>query len=134
MKANNDSSTIDFAYLPDVLSPENVDIYSQVRVPIIPTLNVNSTEANMKAFASVMPEETVIMKPEISTMSADTVLMPFAEAADGHAMNIDFHAMSDRMGANLRRMSEPVEEKAGMVKQVLGDMLDDIMGLKKKVA
>ncbi|EME83983.1 uncharacterized protein MYCFIDRAFT_214569 [Pseudocercospora fijiensis CIRAD86] len=127
LKANNDSSTIDFAYLPDVVSPENIDIYSQVRVPIIPTLDSRTSE-----HAAFSPEvETVVMKPQISTMSADAVYMPFSEATDGHAMNIDFHAMADRVTANLRKIAVPVEQQAGIMKQILNDMVDDMMGQKK---
>ena len=71
------------------------------------------------------------MKPEISVMSADAVYLPMAESHDGHAMNIDFHAMADKVAANLRRMSIPVEQQASMMKQIWGDMVDDMMGLKK---
>lgn len=124
LKANNDTSFIDFAYLPDIMSPENIDVYSQVRVPILPT-----EDAQTISYAE--PEETVVMKPEISVMSADAVYLPMSESTDGHAMNIDFHAMADRLAANLRRMSVPVEEQASIMKQVFGDMVDDVMGLKK---
>lgn len=71
------------------------------------------------------------MKPEISVMSADAVYLPMAESTDGHAMNIDFHAMADNVAANLRRMSVPVEQQASIMKQIWGDMVDDMMGLKK---
>ncbi|KAF7186684.1 hypothetical protein HII31_11916 [Pseudocercospora fuligena] len=130
LKANNDSSTIDFAYLPDVVSPDNIDVYSQVRVPIIPTLDSRTSD-----HAVFSPEvETVVMKPQINTMSADAVYMPFSEATDGHAMNIDFHAMADRVSANLRKMAVPVEQQASIMKQIWNDMVDDMMGQKKGLA
>lgn len=124
MKANHDTSTMDFAYLPDIMAPENIDIYAHVRVPILPTVSA-------QAISYAEPEETVVMKPEISVMSADAVYLPMAESHDGHAMNIDFHAMADKVAANLRRMSIPVEQQASMMKQIWGDMVDDMMGLKK---
>lgn len=125
LKANNDSSTIDFAYLPsEVLHPENVDVYSQVRVPIIPTLDTSSKRI-------VEPEETVVMKPQINTMSADAVYLPFSDSSDGHAMDVDFHATTDRITSNFQKFKDPVEEQAGMVKQIFTGMMDDIIGLKK---
>ena len=56
LKANHDTSTIDFAYLSDIMAPENVDIYSQVRVPILPTLDA-------QAVSYAEPEETVSNDP-----------------------------------------------------------------------
>ena len=72
------------------------------------------------------------MKPEISAMSADAVVLPMSEISDGHAMNVDFHAMADRVAANLRRMKVPVDEQAGMMKQIWADLVDDMMGAGKK--
>jgi hypothetical protein len=71
------------------------------------------------------------MKPQINVMSADAVFLPMAESHDGHAMNIDFHAMAERVSRNLRRTGRGAEQQAGMVKQMLGDMVDDVVGLKK---
>ncbi|KAF2209020.1 hypothetical protein CERZMDRAFT_91435 [Cercospora zeae-maydis SCOH1-5] len=122
-KSVKDTSTIDFAYLPDLMAPPNVDIYAQVRVPIIPT--------GAQAAPKVIESETVVMKPEINVMSADAVYLPMSESSDGHAMNIDFHAMAEKVAANLRRMRAPVEQQAGIAKQIWGDMIDDVMGLKK---
>ena len=74
----------------------------------------------------------VVMKPEISSMSADAVYLPMAEMHDGHAMNVDFHAMADSVAANIRRMKVPVEEQAGIMKQLWNDMVDDMLGVSKK--
>ena len=70
-------------------------------------------------------------------MSADAIFLPMSDLSDGHAMNIDFHAMADRVAANLRRMKVPVEEQAGLMKQIWGDLVDDMLGsggASKKVA
>ena len=61
-------------------------------------------------------------------MSADAIYLPMSDLSDGHAMNIDFHAMADRVAANLRRMKVPVEEQAGLMKQIWGDLVDDMLG------
>lgn len=70
------------------------------------------------------------MKPQISSMSADAVYLPMSDLSDGHSLNIDFHAMADRVAANLRRMSVPVEDQASIMKQIWNDMVDDAMGLR----
>ncbi|EMC97726.1 hypothetical protein BAUCODRAFT_33448 [Baudoinia panamericana UAMH 10762] len=124
LKTNNDTSTIDFAYFPDA-DPDNTDQLGQIRVPIIPT---NMTPPRTGAHA---PEvETVVMKPMISAMSADAVYLPMADMSDGHALNVDFHAMADRVAANIRRLQVPVEEQASIMKQLWSDLVDDMMGKK----
>lgn len=74
------------------------------------------------------------MKPQINTMSADSVFLPMAEMHDGHAMNVNFHDMADRVAANVRRMRVPVDQQAGVLKQVWNDMVDDMLGLSKKTS
>lgn len=71
------------------------------------------------------------MKPQISTLSADTIVFPMSELTDDHGMGIDFHAMADRVATNLRRMNVPAEEQPSMIKQLWGDLVDDVMGLNK---
>lgn len=65
-------------------------------------------------------------------MSLDSVFLPMAEMHDGHAMGVDFHAMADRVAANVRSLKAPVEEQASMMKQLWSDMVDDMLGLSKK--
>lgn len=126
LKAVNDSSTIDFAYLP-AIEPDDGQAADFLRVPIVPD-NYNPPRTGAHA-----PEaETVVMKPQISTMSADAVFLPMSDMSDGNALNIDFHAMADRVSANLRRMKVPVEEQAGLMKQLWNDIVDDMVGASKR--
>ena len=73
------------------------------------------------------------MKPEILPLSADAVFLPMAENHAGHAMNVDFHAMADRIANNLRRMQVPVEQQAGMMKRLWNDMVDDMVRVGERV-
>ena len=66
------------------------------------------------------------------SMSSDAVYLPMAEHSDGHAMNVDFHAMADAVAANIRRMQVPVEEQASMMKQLWSGLVDDMLGAKKQ--
>ncbi|KAK5138343.1 hypothetical protein LTR08_003404 [Meristemomyces frigidus] len=126
LKAVSDTSTMDFAYFPD-LDPDNKEAAEVMRVPII--MN-NYTRPKTGAHA---PEakETVVMRPQISTMSADAVYLPMAEHSDGHAMNVDFYAMADKVSASIKRMQVPVEQQASMMKQLWSDIVDDMLGTKK---
>lgn len=147
LKAVGDTSTIDFAFLPTV-EYAAADGYSQVRVPIIPT-NFNPSRTGAHALEDTETVSTtpatisslqsliiylfqVVMKPEISSMSADTVFLPMSDLHDGHAMNVDFHAMADSVAASIRKLKVPVEEQAGLMKQIWSDMVDDMLGSKQK--
>lgn len=129
LKTVKDTSTIDFAYFPDIDPDTQLDDYSQVRVPIIPT---NFTPNRTGAHAP--EQETVVFKPQISTMSADAVYLPMADLSDSHSLNVDFHAMADKVASNIRRMKVPVEEQAGMMKQLWNEMVDDMLGASQKKA
>lgn len=61
LKAVNDSSTMDFAYLPEILGPEDLGA-APMRVPILPDVNFNQSNA------PIATEEAVVMLPQISTM------------------------------------------------------------------
>jgi len=126
LKAVNDTSTIDFAFMPELADPDNMET-TMVRVPIIPT-NFSPPRTGVHAPEA---EETVVMKPQISAMSADSVFLPMAEMSDGHSLNIDFHAMADKVAFSLRRMKVPAEEQAGLMKRIWSDMVDDMLGNKK---
>lgn len=123
MKAVNDSSTMDFAYFPTTDADAEPEVF---RVPILPN--------NYTVSSKVAEVEEVVMKPQISTMSADAVFLPMSDLSDGHSLNIDFHSMADKVAANLRSMKVPVEEQASVAKQIWNDMVDDILGTKKVAA
>ena len=69
-------------------------------------------------------------------MSADAIYLPMADLSDGHALNVDFHAMADTVSARLRRRmsdvvvpADAVERQAGLMKQIWNDMVDDMMAV-----
>ncbi|KAF2479883.1 hypothetical protein BDY17DRAFT_326888 [Neohortaea acidophila] len=131
LKAVRDNSTIDFAYLPSA----NVDPYVEppLRVPIIFTGSTTTTTSHPELSQTATTEQ--VMKPEISTMSADAVFTPLADLSDGHGLNIDFHAMADRVAAGLKKIKDrevPAEEQASLMKQLWNDMVDDMLGGRKK--
>lgn len=124
LQASGDDSFIDFAYLPTSYNDPEPISPELLRVPILP--NAFTTKSNAES------EDLEVMKPEISTMSADAIFSPMAENTDGHGLNIDFHAMADRVAANLKDLKIPADEQAGLMKQIWSDMVDDMMGKRKK--
>jgi hypothetical protein len=74
------------------------------------------------------------MKPEISSMSADSLYHALAENHDGHAQGIDFHSIIDTMAAQMRQMAVPAEEQASVLKQLWNDMVDDVVGKKAQAS
>lgn len=64
-------------------------------------------------------------------MSHDAIYSPLSDVHDNNAMPIDFHAMADKVAAATKRMKVPVEEQAGLLKQLWSDMIDDVLGPKK---
>jgi len=120
LKSVNDTSTIDFAFFPEPeWDPEQG--MGQVRIPII------ALDYSPPKVAEV---EAPVMKAEISTMSLDAVYLPMADSHDGHGLNIDFHAMADKVAANIKKLKVPVEEQASLMKQIWSDMVDDMVGKK----
>lgn len=53
--------------------------------------------------------------------------------SDNQAMNVDYHAMAGIVAANVRRMNVPVEEQAGVMKELWSDMVDEMLEAKKKM-
>ncbi|KAF2117781.1 hypothetical protein BDV96DRAFT_570916 [Lophiotrema nucula] len=123
LKAVRDSSTIDFAYIPDFDPDTNQS--PVIRVPILPqTLPSEATKAHI----AVDVEEESVMLPSIVTVAADGTHIhapsAMSEVSDNNA--IDFQGMAARVADKFK----PVEEQAGMVKSVWSGFLDDVLGPK----
>ncbi|KAF2719478.1 hypothetical protein K431DRAFT_109367 [Polychaeton citri CBS 116435] len=129
LKSVNDTSTIDFAFLPASEPEESIDL---IRVPL---LHHNYTPNRTGVHSDeAISEPMVIAKPMISSVASDSVILPMSEMHDDHGLGIDFHGMADRVAANMRKMRVPVEEQASLMKQIWSDMVDDVVGVAKKPA
>ncbi|TKA80612.1 hypothetical protein B0A49_02044 [Cryomyces minteri] len=128
LKAVGDTSTIDFAFLPD-FDPENPEVH-QVRVPLLPT-NFFPPRNGVHAHEAVEQE---VMRPTISTASADnSAVSALSDVHDNAAMPIDFHAMAEKITSVTEQLkSSAIEEPVGMVRQVWNGFLEDLMGPRKK--
>lgn len=122
LKAVGDSSTIDFAFIPD-FDPDAQTAPVQMRVPILPWTNPSpSTQA------AATEAEAEVMTPTIHTVAADGthVHAPSAMSEMTDSNQIDFQGMASAVA---QRLSQPVEQGTGMAKQIWRDFVEDVSDL-----
>lgn len=125
LKAVNDSSTIDFAYLPESVAVDSPSAFA-VRVPLLPHVNFSSPRAQVLETETPDPAP---MRPIISTVSADTTYFhpPSALSDVTDNSSIDFHGISD---SSLNpRVAASNAEVVGF-KHFWNGLLDDVLGPK----
>lgn len=128
LKAVNDSSTIDFMYIPD-FDPDMKAAPVQIRVPIIPWAETAAASQQ----AEVEPENEVMI-PSIFTVAADGthIHAPSAMSDVSDSDHTDFQGLASSMASSVKaRVSRSVEGE-GMTKQILTDMWEDITSLGTK--
>lgn len=125
LKAVNDTSTLDLAYLPRFES-ETQEII--VRVPMIGPTTTTTHDA----------PEPEVMRAQIVSLSADSNHSAISDLHDNNAMPIDFHAVTDRVAAVASRIKEEtsanIVDDGGALKQLWNGLIEDIVGPKKKIA
>lgn len=123
LKAVNDSSTVDFAYMPSITESS---ASSDMPVPILPDMytSYDSTQSSGSP-----------MRPQVYTVSGDGVNIsasPMSEVVDNDAMEIDPFSLTEAVGKSRyaaemkRQQSEP-----GVMKEVWSGFLDDLLGPKQ---
>lgn len=151
LKSPNDSSTIDFAFIPD-FDPDLGAAPVNIRVPILPTTTTpNPSYTFASAIEAAEAEEEVsrlhrspyhgagnanVSKysarlPMIHTVSSHHVHAPAAMSEVHDNNTIDFQGMAFEAVNKLKR---PVEEGATMAQQIWGGLVDDVLGPKGKPA
>ncbi|KAF2872566.1 hypothetical protein BDV95DRAFT_389759 [Massariosphaeria phaeospora] len=125
LKAVRDSSTIDFAYLPDY--DPDAGSAPILRVPILPQTRPSEATKAVNAVAN----EPEVVYPNILTVAADGTHIhapsTMADVSDNNA--IDFQGMAARVANTI---SKPVGETASMAGQIWGGLVDDVLGPKSQ--
>ncbi|KAF2642244.1 hypothetical protein P280DRAFT_395258 [Massarina eburnea CBS 473.64] len=117
LKAVGDSSTIDFAFIPD-FDPDTHRAPVGIRVPILP-----QTTTTYSAIAEEAEEP--MMLPTIHTVADNTQIHAPAAQYEGVEPNYsDFQGMASYAAKKLGR---EVEEGAGMARQIWAGLMDDIL-------
>lgn len=152
LKSNNDSSTMDFAYLPKLFDGSLDPPPRGIRVPILP--DVDSAEAQTTlaqapgtdAAAGSLQEtgSSTVMKAQIVTaqetmadggahvdLDLHSHASPMSEVVDNHATELGIEhltELTETVGKSARKMVDRVEESA--VSRVWKGFLDDLFGEK----
>lgn len=129
LKAPNDSSTIDFAFIPD-FDPDLGKGPVGIRVPILPTTSTPNPEYTFAAAVAAAEAEDEVMLPMIHTVSAH-VHAPAAMSEVHDNNTVDFQGMAFQVASKLAR---PVEETASMARTIWADLVDDVLGPKGRPA
>ena len=131
MKADHDSSTIDFAYMPqeefEKASPPEI-----LRIPLLPN-NYLSSRDNIETQDTIVP----VIRPEISTVSADSTHIDspsaMSEVTDNHAIELDPYDLTRKVTAAAANMAGTPERKSkdtGVIQKLWASILDDLLGSK----
>ncbi|KAF1849870.1 uncharacterized protein K460DRAFT_360718 [Cucurbitaria berberidis CBS 394.84] len=125
LKAVGDSSTIDFAYIPD-FDPDLRSAPVEFRVPILPWINPSETVQ-----AEVTEAEEPVMVPTIHTVAADGthIHAPSAMSDMTDSNTVDFQGMAAQVAKGL---TKPIVDGEGMTRQLWTGLVEDILGPKAK--
>lgn len=131
LKRPNDTSTIDFAFMPNAsaLSVGTISTMA-MNVPILPgTFRSSAPAVQTKS----NPIEDI--SPEIETVSMSTpgqvAVMSETECAMRDGNEMDVFKMVEQVG---RTVKQGIEKEVGVVAQIWTSVLDDIAGKAKAVA
>jgi len=134
-KVVNDTSTVDFAYMPSPAEFEASSTFNlQPRVPVISDISHGSDSG---ATQPLMP-----MKPQIYTvseMASDISASPMSEVVDNHALEIDPFKLTETVGKSRDGESQRIatagtQQQNGMMGQLWSGFLDDLLGSKKSIS
>lgn len=152
LKTIHDSSTIDFAFLPDIDSSLE-SVRTEIRVPILPHIESDHANAmldhhDIDAEAGGLDEsgDSAIMKPQILTVTetladgahVDLNLNSHASAMsdvqDNHGTEMSVDALTElagTVGKSARKLVDRVPEQPA-IKRVWSGFLDDLLGEKRR--
>ncbi|CAG7919346.1 unnamed protein product [Penicillium olsonii] len=128
-KALNDSSTVDFVYMPTMADLDAAPLHRGIQVPVLPEL------PSIRGHAS---PSTPPMKPLIYTVSgdgADVAASAMSEVVDNHAVDLDPFSLTEAVGRS--RVGEEIQRsqngsaQPGAFKELWAGFLDDVMGPKE---
>ncbi|EKV19730.1 SAP domain containing protein [Penicillium digitatum] len=128
-KALNDTSTVDFVYMPSMADLDAAPLQRGIQVPVLPEL----PSIPWRQTPTAPP-----MKPQIYTVSgagADVPASAMSEVVDNHAVDLDPFSLTEavsrsRVGEEIQRRSNGSSEP-GVIRELWAGFLDDVMGPKQ---
>ncbi|CEL02638.1 hypothetical protein ASPCAL03804 [Aspergillus calidoustus] len=126
LKAVNDTSTVDFAYMPSI---SESSVTTDVPVPILSEIYNQYDPTN---------PSSAPMKPQVYTVAgdgADVSASPMSEVVDNDSVEIDPFSLTEAVGksryAAAQKQQNGSETGPGVVKELWSGLLDDILGPKQ---
>ncbi|KAL4938991.1 hypothetical protein BDV06DRAFT_199729 [Aspergillus oleicola] len=124
LKAVNDASTVDFAYMPSIAAESTS---TDAPIPILSEVYTHYDPTN--------PSSTSPMKPQVYTVSGDganVFASPMSEVVDNDSVEIDPFSLTEAVGRS-RFAAELKSEQgkaSGVVSELWSGFLDDLLGPK----
>lgn len=147
-KANADSSTVDFAYLPKLFEAQWGPTPAVVRVPILPSIFSDDAEDRLERYPSLEAAaggyqsseggEVKIMKPQIESVSGQSPaeISHFSDVGDGQSSEMSIDTLSDLskiMGNNAQKFVDQMKDQdEGTIRKLWAGFLDDVFGSKNQ--
>ncbi|KAJ5502200.1 hypothetical protein N7463_005074 [Penicillium fimorum] len=128
-KTLNDTSTVDFIYMPSMADLDAAPLQRGIQVPVLPEL----PSIPWRQTPTAPP-----MKPQIYTVSgtgSDVSASAMSEVVDNHAIDLDPFSLTEavgrsRVGEEIQRRSNGTS-KPGAIRELWTGFLDDVMGPKE---
>lgn len=146
-KAPNDSSTVDFAYLPKLFQGEFIPQPAKYRVPVLPNIFSDDAEARLERFPGLEAAAggyqgtdggvAAVMQPQIETASQTegANLSHMSDIGDGHTNEMSVETLSQLssiLGNNAKKFVEMVKDKdESTIRKIWSGFLDDVFGPQK---
>ncbi|KAL4755245.1 hypothetical protein BDW72DRAFT_56439 [Aspergillus terricola var. indicus] len=128
LKAVNDSSTVDFAYMPSIAESNNSSW--DVPVPILPEMYTHHEPTG---------PSSAPMKPQVYTVSGDGIdvsASPMSEVVDNDSVEIDPFSLTEAVGKSRYAAELKSQQEQGGTKSIASELwnglLDDILGPKQQ--
>lgn len=127
-KAVNDSSTVDFAYLPSLADIDPPAPRADLRIPVLP--DAYNHHETVQSTSSPM-------RPQVYTVSgegADVSVSPMTEVVDNHSVDIDPFSLTEAVGKSRFEAGLEQQKKSGepgVVRELWTGMWEDIFSPKQ---
>ncbi|KAL4873162.1 hypothetical protein BDV12DRAFT_98114 [Aspergillus spectabilis] len=125
LKSVNDTSTVDFAYLPSITESH---ASSDIPVPILPDIYTHHDPTRPSDYP---------MKPQVYTVSGDGANVsasPMSEVVDNDSVEIDPFSLTEAVGKSryAAELKSQQNEAPGVVRELWSGLLDDLLGPKQQ--
>lgn len=129
-KVVNDTSTMDFAYMPALSQLEDPSYNPYPRVPMISGVSYS--------YDTTPSESLEAMKPQIYTvseMAPDISASPMSEVIDNHSVPIDPFVLTETVrksrDGEIQRKANGNQREKGVIGELWSGFLDDLLGPKE---